>query len=245
MTAQRNAADLSVRTCRDCEGATSLEELAAYLFAAVHDLGLTFVACGAHPGANALPEGAFLFHNYPAEWTARFQTQGYHRIDPVMRRAETTKAPFSWDDEAFLDGLAARQKRLLAEAREFRIAGGYTVPLRHDYYLPASISVISETGDIDPWTKIAVGMVGVFVHHRASLLAQAQVAVGPNEKLTDRERECLDLKAHGASDGEIAARLGISVSTVCRHIEQAKLRLNARSREHAVWRGVETRQIVS
>ena len=34
----------------------------------------------------------------------------------------------------------------------FRLAHGYTIPLSHDLYLPASCSFVSETGDMDPWS---------------------------------------------------------------------------------------------
>jgi LuxR family transcriptional regulator, quorum-sensing system regulator BjaR1 len=243
MGATRRAAEFSAEYFCRCEIASSVNTLRELLFEAAEKLGLTYVACGAHVDPQHLPDGAFLFHNYPAEWVQRFCARAYHRIDPVLRHAEAVTDSFWWHEAAFLAPLSVRQKRLLNEARAFRIADGYTIPLKHDFYWSASISVMSESGDIDEWTRLAVSMIGSWIYQRSSLLLHQPALVCPRGALTKRERECLSLKAHGAGDDEISDRLDISVSTVCRHLDQAKIRLGARSREHAVYRGVETRQI--
>lgn len=243
MVAHRRAAEFSAEYYCKCESAESLETLSSLLFEAAEALGLSYVACGAHIDPDDPPAGAFLFANYPQEWRDRFRACGYHRIDPVYRYAAQTRRAFFWDDDDFLAALNDRQKRLLNEARQYRVASGFTVPLRHDVLLPASISVISDTGDIDDWVRIAVGLIGTHVYQAASMLVSDGTPANPEAKLSRRERQCLELKAHGASDDDIAARLDISISTVCRHLDQAKLRLGAKSREHAIWRAVETRQI--
>jgi DNA-binding CsgD family transcriptional regulator len=243
MGATRRAAEFAADYFCRCEIASSLETLQELLFDAARQLDLSYVACGAHIDPEHPPDGAFLFHNYPDGWVERFCAKAYHRIDPVFRHADRTREPFWWHDEAFLAPLNARQKRLLNEARAFRIADGYTIPLAHDSYLSASISVMSDSGDIDEWTRQAVKMIGGWVHQRASLLLRQPPLACAEGQLSKRERQCLSLKARGAGDDEISDRLNITVSTVCRHLDQAKRRLGAKSREHAVYLGVETRQI--
>ena len=49
-----------------------------------------------------------------------------------------------------------------------------------------------------------------------------------------REREVLALLATGATDGEIADRLGLSPATVQTHVRNAKTKLGARNRTQAV-----------
>lgn len=51
--------------------------------------------------------------------------------------------------------------------------------------------------------------------------------------LTDREREVLHLMAEGHTDGEIAARLCISVFTAQNHVKSILRKLNARNRTQA------------
>ncbi|MDX2204780.1 MAG: helix-turn-helix transcriptional regulator [Hyphomicrobiaceae bacterium] len=52
--------------------------------------------------------------------------------------------------------------------------------------------------------------------------------------LTRREAQCLQLLASGLSNQEISARLVISMPTVAMHIANARRRLGAKTREHAV-----------
>ncbi len=120
------------------------------LFEAAAQLGIRYVACGAHIDLLRPPNGVFLMHNYPEDWVERFTRKQYHRLDPVLRYAETTLNAFSWDDPAFLARLTERQARVLNEARMFRLSHGYTIPLSHEHYLPASCSFVSETGDVEP-----------------------------------------------------------------------------------------------
>lgn len=53
-------------------------------------------------------------------------------------------------------------------------------------------------------------------------------------RLTDRQREVLVLLADGLTEPVIARRLGVSRSTVSKHVEQLCGRLGARGRLHAV-----------
>jgi DNA-binding CsgD family transcriptional regulator len=97
---------------------------------------------------------------------------------------------------------------------------------------------------MDPWSLAVAKAVMIPIYCRASLLARDGRVPNMEAKLSPRERDCLSLKARGAEDKEIATRLKISVSTVCRHFDRARLRLSAKSREHAVSLAIQTRQIL-
>lgn len=223
------------------EAASSVHVLAALVFEAADLLGFRYAACGAHVDPLAQPEGAFLWHNYPAEWAERFARKRYHRIDPVLRHAERTKDAFLWDDPTFRARLSERQQRLLNEARAFRLAHGYTIPLSHDPCFPASCSFVSETGDLDPVALAVARKIMIAIYGRANLLIRGDGSV--EKTLSSRERQCLALKAQGADDAEIALTLTISDATVRRHIEQAKRRLSAKSREHAIAIAIQSGQL--
>ena len=53
-------------------------------------------------------------------------------------------------------------------------------------------------------------------------------------RLTHREAEVLQISSMGAFEKDIAGQLGISLHTVRIHIENAKRKLGARSKAHAV-----------
>lgn len=62
-------------------------------------------------------------------------------------------------------------------------------------------------------------------------------------KLTPREAEILTLSANGLTEAVIAVQCGISVNTVRNHVENSKVKLNARNKLHAVMIAAETHEI--
>jgi len=52
--------------------------------------------------------------------------------------------------------------------------------------------------------------------------------------ITVRERECLLWSSEGKTEADIAKILGISTSTVSKHIASAKLKLDAVNKTHAI-----------
>ena len=57
---------------------------------------------------------------------------------------------------------------------------------------------------------------------------------GKNGALSPRELQCLDLLARGQSNVGIAQNIGIKTPTVAMHLANARSKLKADSREHAV-----------
>lgn len=57
---------------------------------------------------------------------------------------------------------------------------------------------------------------------------------GAREPLSGREREVLELLAGGSDNNEVATTLGISPETVRNHTRNARRKLGARSRSHAI-----------
>lgn len=68
----------------------------------------------------------------------------------------------------------------------------------------------------------------------ARVLPGARPGFTPTEALSEREYEVLGLIAAGQPNGEIAARLNISLSTVKTHLKHIFAKLNARNRTEAV-----------
>ncbi|GAA4867674.1 hypothetical protein GCM10023203_15310 [Actinomycetospora straminea] len=76
----------------------------------------------------------------------------------------------------------------------------------------------------------AGGVVGVDLHATASGVLVLHRAVPPPAGLTVRELHVLDGVAHGLSNPEIGARLGISPRTVATHVEHVLAKTGARNR---------------
>ena len=56
-----------------------------------------------------------------------------------------------------------------------------------------------------------------------------------SRRLTDKEMEVMDHVADGLTDREIAAKLGIALSTVRKHVQNAKSKMQAKNRFQAMW----------
>lgn len=78
------------------------------------------------------------------------------------------------------------------------------------------------------------------LHHHLAAMRQRALAREPSSPpfagLTVREAEILTWAARGATDVEIAARLGIAPATVSKHLEHAYVTLGVHSRAEAIGR---------
>ncbi len=71
-------------------------------------------------------------------------------------------------------------------------------------------------------------------HTTPTVIAPQPGAGAPNGRLTKRERQVIELLAHGATTDEVADDLGISTQTVRVHARNVTTKLGARTRAHAV-----------
>ncbi|MEZ5997032.1 MAG: autoinducer binding domain-containing protein [Hyphomonadaceae bacterium] len=223
-----------------CEAATSLAELETIWRARVAELGFTFAALGAHVDPLRPEQASYVFQNYPEVWIAHYSEQRLHLIDPVYRAAEVG-GEFIWTDREFRQPLSWRQRRILGEAKEVGLHYGRTHALTPMLRLKASGSLVAETADMPEEVFGAGKITNILVHHRA---VQLCVETAPSFAiLRGRERQCLELCASGQIDAEIARKLDISIATVRRHIERARVRLGAATRIQAAARAIASGQI--
>ncbi|WP_231503020.1 response regulator transcription factor [Blastococcus sp. URHD0036] len=98
----------------------------------------------------------------------------------------------------------------------------------------------SEAGDIARAVRAAARSEAVFGPRIADRVlaffasSRARAAAVPFPELTDREREVLDLVAHGLPNAAIAARLYLSEKTVRNRVSDVLAKLHAASRAEAV-----------
>jgi DNA-binding CsgD family transcriptional regulator len=233
--------DVMLDFAQACENAASLPNLDLVWRARMRDLGFAFAALGGHADPLHPDRTTYVFCNYPGEWLGHYSTHRYHLVDPVYRAVEAGASDFLWNDPDFYAALAWRQRRILAEARECGLRFGRTHALAPTLYLAASSSLVTEFVDVDPAAYATAKLANVITHHRAAQLCAPQRSETP--ELRPRERQCLQLYAHGRTDAEISRELGISLATVRRHFESARLRFGVSSRVQAVLSAVQSGQI--
>lgn len=224
-----------------CENARTLSELEPVWRSRMRELGFVFAALGGHVDPLRPDQTSYVFCDYPGEWLSHYSAQRYHLVDPVYRTIESGCSDFLWSDPDFHSTLAWRQRRILAEARECGLKFGRSHALAPTLYLAASSSLVTEFIDLDPAFYAAAKIANVIAHDRAAQLCAARHPGTPELRL--RERQCLQLCARGRTDSEIGRELGVSLATVRRHIESARVRFGVSSRLQAALRALQTGQI--
>lgn len=224
-------------------GARSLEEISDILIAEAQREGFVHIACCSHVDPLDPPKGAVVITNYPQPWIERFSRLRYVEIDPILGVASVQTHPFGWHDRRLRATMTTAQGRILAEASEFGLRDGATIPLHGPGGLIGSFSLaVDHREGIDPASVRRLHWAGLHAYEAARRLMQpGEAPVRP--ALAARERQCLRLVGASKKDHEIAELLGISRDTVRNTVRNAMRKLGASCRMQAVLRAVACGQI--
>ncbi|MER8792329.1 LuxR family transcriptional regulator [Mesorhizobium sp. M0983] len=178
-----------------------------------------------------------LISNYPPTWTAHYLRNQYQRVDPVIMRARLAECPFLWESDFRGVEISQVQQRLFAEAAEFGICCGLTIPIVDRRGRVAAMTFAAR----EPSAFLRVAerceqalqfMATCFhIHVRRKLSANRLV---DGILLTPREYECLQWAARGKSASDTACILGITSRTVAFHLDNARNKLGVRTKDQAV-----------
>lgn len=209
--------------------------------AGMPQLGRAFSALAGHMGyerAVMLDAGRFdgdmraaiLFAAQSKSELSAFGNENNYADHPLVRHAAATDAPFLL--EALRQQQAVPLDRWLA-ALPPEIRAGQTLML--PVHRESRLMLLGGLNGLAPdTTPLACAMLHtaahVFYDRVVALRARPQDAVA----LTNRESECIRWVAHGKSDAEISALVGISARTVRYHLHNAKTKLGAVSRLEAL-----------
>jgi LuxR family quorum-sensing system transcriptional regulator CciR len=188
-------------------------------------------------------EGArLLIADLPANWIFRPDPAR----DVIFAAASRSLSPFLWADIPRFMALAPADARALESAppgfavpiHVSAFSAGLTPPqgLAEGRGFAGCCSFLMRKGGILPVESFAAAhYIGRLAYDAARRVDRAQPA---RPRLTPRQRDCMVLAAQGKSDWEIGKLLGISESTVHKHIEDAKRRFGVSTRIQLVVRGL-------
>lgn len=188
-------------------------------------------------------EGArLLLADLPANWIFRPDPAR----DIIFAAAAHSLSPFLWSDIPRLIALNPADARTVENAPP-----GFAVPIHAG---PFSVGLASPPGLAE--ARGFAGCCSFLVRKGGALPVESFAAahyiatlahdgirrvdrVQPTRpRLTPRQRDCMVLAAQGKSDWEIGKLLGISESTVHKHIEDAKRRFGVSTRIQLIVRGL-------
>jgi LuxR family quorum sensing-dependent transcriptional regulator len=197
--------------------------------------GFSSIFAGIVPTSRLTPEeigSRVLFQRFPSEWAGRYNERGYVFRDPIVHRLQTDRAPFDWNDAYESCPFEDDVELIRGEAAEFGLRTGHVVPVS---MLDGGLAAVSFGGSraaVCPEGRAVLGFVasyavGNFLHYRESRQRLL-------DKVTPREFDCLLWAAEGKTDWEISVILGISKSTVVKHLLSAREKLGAVTKGHAI-----------
>jgi LuxR family transcriptional regulator, quorum-sensing system regulator LasR len=173
------------------------------------------------------------------EWMKCYEENGFKSADPTIRHALTSSCPQIWTPE--FKASSPKSAHLFLEARQFQIKSGITLPVYGPHGEFTMINFVSSEDLFDNfWTFEKLASLHLIASVAANAMAKLVVAqsihlpIYPHTSLTKREKDCLMWTAEGASQSEIASKLGIALRTVAFHLENARKKLDAKNVHQAV-----------
>jgi LuxR family transcriptional activator of conjugal transfer of Ti plasmids/LuxR family quorum-sensing system transcriptional regulator ExpR len=191
------------------------------------------------------------------DFVKAYISMGLLGYDPVVTRAASSNASFTWADchEFGLTGQRrtgpkSRARQVMDLARDHGYTQGFVIPLHavdHNGH-PASALLSLYWAD-DPaamehaipfWLKLA----GATYHEKLlEFRGVANALLHAPPRLTDREREVLVWACRGKTRSETADILNIAERTVEYHFENAMRKLGVHNKYHAIAVAVQSRLI--
>lgn len=189
--------------------------------------------------------------NTPSDMEDLWRNHGYYQIDPVQDAALTVSRPFVWSYDGCQSAVMERVLRprhspVVSYLRDTRLTTGVTVPIGLVGGDLATFTVIG----IDPepdFVDVAlhhlpeIGDLGHLFHDLVFPSFDDSLRTCLYIRLTERERQCLNLCAEGLTTKQIAHRIGRSIPTVTFHLGSATRKLGARNRSQAIARAAHYR----
>jgi LuxR family quorum-sensing system transcriptional regulator CciR len=226
---------------RQAQSLESMGGLQLMVESLVKDLGFRYYALTHHVAVLPAPAGVVRLHNYPDEWVETVVRRRYFTIDPVHIVSQRSATGFHWSEFSKFISLTGPQQVMQAEAKRAGIADGFTVPVNVPGEYTGSISYAVESGANFPHASLPVANFLGPIAFEAARRISGGASRQPDQAevhLTTRQLDCVTLVAHGKSDVDIAAILGLSPATVRFHVDSARDRMQVATRTQLVVRAL-------
>ncbi|MGR9244157.1 autoinducer-binding transcriptional regulator TraR (plasmid) [Rhizobium leguminosarum] len=174
--------------------------------------------------------------NYHPEWRSTYFRRNFEAVDPVVKRAKSLKQAFTWSGEQERPRLSKAERAFYAQAADFGIRSGITIPIRAAngsmsmFTLASAKTAIDLKRDID--AVAAAAAVGQ-LHTRMCLLPMTASEQHPGW-LDPKEGAYLRWIAVGKTMEEVADLEGVKYNSVKSKIEETRKRLGIHTMPHLV-----------
>jgi len=217
----------AVEFIETASAARSAAEVGRSLFQALRPFGVRALFSRSHSTGD--PEYVYSRISPPG-WESIYDEKRLRGANFLPREIRKRATPFRWSEIVFL---TPAEREINEIVRDFNINDGIAVPVHGPGGYVGVTSVAFENLEaISPAERNAISVAALVLHLKMMELSPPRTSQGPS--LSPRERDCMSFIAEGKSDWEIAEVLGLAETTVLTHVQNAKRKLGARSRSHAV-----------
>ncbi len=205
------------------------EEVRQQFIAAAADCGFDSIACG-EIDLQDRRRSAFFINTWPKAWFDYYQREAVHEFDPILARVRKQTGAFAWSDIA---ARSQRELQLFEKIKQFGWVDGLAISLKRTSNFIALISLTSKQVVPKGDARALIVLYFTLAYEKYRALSDGTKVLN-RAGLTKREVECLGLIAKGATDPDIARRLGIAATTVHEYVESAKKKLDCRTRAQMI-----------
>jgi len=190
------------------------------------------------PSSTRSPDDAIFLTNVPAKWTDRYLEQSYQDDDPIIRECLSKRLPLPWTERLKTEVRSDREDMVLADALDFGIRRGLTVPIHGPGGELGIMSLYSDLSDKEflktvQSTQHELHVMSLHFHDAVQKKLAAGESIPKPIPLTDREVEILRWTAIGKTAWEIGSILKISERTVNFHLQNLMGKLGVHNKTHA------------
>lgn len=180
---------------------------------------------------NVQPVRTYAVSNYPAEWQARYFKRDYTRVDPVVAMARLKMRAFTWSEAGTGQSPSRKVKSFYAEAADFGIRSGISVPIRTAFGHMSMLTLASNKPSLSLETDIdqVAAVTSVAMLHATLDHYDVEPTAARSVDLTAKQALCLKWSAEGKSMKAIAVIENMSYATVNFHLNNARKALEASS----------------
>jgi DNA-binding CsgD family transcriptional regulator len=208
--------------------ATSPAEVGRSFLAALQPYGTVGIYARTH--RSAADEHHTVYSRIsPPGWESLYSERRFSDANFIIRMSRRRLESFRWSEAPLRpDELAFRQALV-----DFGAVDGVAVPVHGPAgYLGLTSLAFRDLEALAPRERDAIATAALVLHLRMQRLSPATLPT--HAPLSPRERDCLAFVAEGRPDWEIGEILSLAETTVLTHIQNARRKLGARTRAHAV-----------
>ncbi|MBZ9994076.1 LuxR family transcriptional regulator [Mesorhizobium sp. BH1-1-4] len=222
--------------------AASVGALVDLYRATIVQFGFSYFILTGLPSQGQRFENLVLERFWPEDWMSHYVSREYIKRDPVALASLAHRAPFTWKDATIqASEFGSAGDRIMMEAADAGLKDGVCVPIPVRNALAGCISLAGEAPITEKGALESVNVLSLTFASRLQLLVDHSRPKGLT--LSVREREVLTWVAKGKTAWEISRILGISDSTVNKHIAGAMRKTGSVTRAQAVVKALTAMEI--